>query len=188
MKEYNKPKHVFLLAGLSESGKSYAGKFFDDHGIRRLKYVKLFAHEILQQKPDINPYQLLDNSTETDEEQAQRATRSLFQICESENILYCSIESMVKPSTTIAFKQAIGTNRVSVVYFDIEQEIRLHRQMGRENVDYETARKIMLPRDEKKIQFGTPKIKDIADIVIDNSGTIEELNQKLRGLMNEYCI
>lgn len=142
---------------------------------------------MLKQQPNINPYELLDDSIETEQEQALKAAESLFQICEEENILYCSIESMVKPSTTMALKQAIGSNKVSVIYFDISQETRLKRQMCRESVDYKTARRIMIPRDERKIQFGTPEIKKIADIIIDNSGTKEELNQKLREIIKKYC-
>ena len=187
MGNYSKPKQVFLLAGLSESGKSYAGNFFDKKGVKRLKYVKLFAHEVLKHQPNINPYTLLDQSTMSEEEQARMAANSLVKICEAENILYCSIESMVKPSTTIAFKQIIGNDRVKIIYFDIDQEIRVHRQMDRENVDYETARRIMLPRDEKKIQFGTLDIKRIADISINNSGTKDELDQKLLELIDKYC-
>ena len=187
MRDYSKPRQVFILAGLSESGKSYAGMFFDKRGVKRLKYVKLFAREQLKENPEINPYKLLEQSDLPEEEQVQRAVRSLKDICESEDIPYCSIESMVKPSTAIALKKAIGEDKVKIIYFEIDEEIRLHRQMERESVDYEVAKRIMLPRDQKKIIFGTTKIKEIADIVIDNSGTKDDLNQKLLKLIDKYC-
>jgi len=181
------PKQVFLLAGLSESGKSYAGMFFDERGVKRLKYARLFAHNELNQDPKINPYQILEQTSMPEDDQIRLAIASLKEICEAEGIFFCSIESMVKPSTTIKLREAMGPNVVRVIYFDVDEETRLQRQMGRENVDYETAQKIMLPRDRKKIQFGTPEIKNIADVIINNNGTKEELNQRLVELIKEYC-
>lgn len=100
---------------------------------------------------------------------------------------YCAIESLYDPSLADALKQAFGQDAV-IVFVDIPQEVRLQRQIIRRNLSsIEAAERHLLPRDENKVRWGARKIKDKADVVVDNSGSIQDLYQQVDKMMEEYC-
>jgi dephospho-CoA kinase len=94
-----------------------------------------------------------------------------------------SIESLYGGGLGPYLKQKLGQH-FCIVFLDIPLEVRLVRQMQRENLpDIESAKKQILPRDEVKERSGIPALKEIADEVIDNSGTLEELYRKIDQLV-----
>ena len=49
------------------------------------------------------------------------------------------------------------------------------------------ARKLMLPRDQIKKEWGVPAIADVADVIIDNSGSMENLTRIADAMIARYC-
>jgi len=77
---------------------------------------------------------------------------------------------------------------VTIVYVDIPLETRLERQIAREGLSSrKEAETMLLPRDAKKERWGVLKIKEIADEVVENFGTVQELREKGDNLIKEYC-
>ena len=74
-----------------------------------------------------------------------------------------------------------------LTYVDIPEETRIVRQMQRKNLSsIEEARKLIQERDKVKAASGIPKMKEIADIVIDNSGTLEDLYESIDNIILRY--
>jgi cytidylate kinase len=169
---------------MSECGKSTVGKYLDSCGILRLKIVRLFErvrdkwspqselYQFTGEEERRNPYALCDAFL--DELLAEMETRKAS---------IASIESLYGGFLGPYLKHRMG-NRFHIVYIDIPLEVRLQRQMRREGLaTVEEAKRILLPRDEVKADSGIPALKDIADEVIDNSGTMEDLYRAIDELI-----
>ena len=180
-------KMIFALTGMSECGKSTVGKYLDSRGIKRLKIVKLFErvherlspyedfHEFLRHQEEYNPYALWDAFIE-----------ELLKEMEKSDTNAASIESLYGGGLGPYLKQELGRH-FCLMFIDIPFEIRLCRQMQRENLsDLESARGFLLPRDEIKEKSGIPALKEIADEVVDNSGTLEDLTCEIDSIIKKY--
>lgn len=180
-------KTVFALTGMSECGKSTVGKYLHSKGVARLKIVKLFEkvrdkrapHEELyafvRQQEERDPYALWDAFID-----------ELVAEMDCLNTSAVSIESLYGGGLGPYLKQRLG-RYFCIVFVDIPLEVRLVRQMQRENLsDMESAREYLLPRDEIKDKSGIPALKEIADEVVDNSGTLEELYRKIDQLVQRH--
>jgi nucleoside-diphosphate kinase len=180
-------KMVFALTGMSECGKSTVGKYLDSKGIARLKIVKLFERVRDKWSPDEELYAFVRRQEERDPYALWDAfIDELLIEMDRLNTNAVSIESLYGGGLGPYLKQKLGRH-FCIVFLDISLEVRLIRQMRRENLpDIESAKKHILPRDEIKERSGIPALKKIADEVIDNSGTIEELYQKIDQLVQRY--
>lgn len=180
-------KMVFALTGMSECGKSTVGKYLDSKGVHRLKIVKLFErirdkwspdeelYTFLKQWEGSDPYALWDAFI--DELLAEME-------CLATNAV--SVESLYGGGLGPYLKQRLGPH-FCIIFIDIPIQVRLHRQIQRENLpDIESARKILLPRDEVKEKSGIPALKEIAGEMVDNSGTLEELYRAIDQIVNKH--
>jgi len=186
-KDLFRDKMIFALTGMSECGKSTVGKYLDSHGIPRLKIVRFFErvrdkwspqsklYQFTSEEERRNPYALWDAFL--DELLAEIKTREVSQV---------SIESLYGGPFGPYLKHRMG-DRFRIIYIDIALKIRLQRQMQREGLaTIKEAKKILLPRDQIKANSGIPALKDIADEVINNSGTVESLHRAIDKLIIRY--
>ena len=180
-------KMIFALTGMSECGKSTVGKYLDSKGVSRLKIVKLFErvrdkwfpdeelYVFLKQQEGRDPYALWDAFIDKVIDEMERLGTNA-----------ASIESLYGGGLGPYLKQKLGRH-FCIVFVDIPLEIRLRRQMQRENLpDIESARKYILPRDEIKEKSGIPLLKEISGEIIDNSGTLEELYRIVDRIVKKY--
>lgn len=68
----------------------------------------------------------------------------------------------LRASTTrglgVHLRERLGPDKVVIVYVDMDENIRLQRQMIRQNLtSLDEARKLMLPRDQIKREWGFPQ-------------------------------
>lgn len=60
--------------------------------------------------------------------------------------------------------------------------------MIRQNLtSLDEARKLMLPRDQIKGEWGVPAIADVADVIINNSGLMEGLTKIADAMIVKHC-
>jgi len=180
------PERVLLLAGLSESGKSSAGRFLNDRGFRRIKFVKLLAAEALRNNSTLDPYDYCMQLDIDEDSKAKIFVQELLRKSQKENIRFCVVESMIRPDTAQAIKNLLGEKRALIVYIDVSEATRLCRQMVREHIDLAKAKKLMLPRDATKKSHGANHIKEIADVIIDNEGSLDSFKNQLSELVRKY--
>ena len=180
-------KTVFALTGMSECGKSTVGKYLDSKGVSRLKIVRLFERVHDKWSPDEELYTFLKRQEERDPYALWDAfIDELMDEMERRHINAASIESLYGGGLGPYLKQKLG-HHFCIVFVDIPLEVRLGRQMQRENLpDIESARRYLLPRDEVKEKSGIPALKEIAGEVVDNSGTLDELYRKIDQIVAEH--
>jgi len=180
-------KVVFALTGMSECGKSTVGKYLDSKGIARLKIVKLFEKVRDKWSPSEELYAFLRQQEERDSYALWDAfIDELMTEMDRLNTNAVSIESLYGGGLGPYLRQKLGRH-FCIVFLDISLEVRLVRQMQRENLpDTESARKHILPRDEVKERSGIPALKEIAGEVVDNSGTLDELYRKIDQLVQRH--
>lgn len=178
-------KKIFLIGGLSESGKSTVGKYLDSKGIKRLKFVT-YLKRIMEAEGAQGDFQEWNEKTE--KERPGWLWKKFIDEFEKEltesGIEKCCVESLYNPRFGEFLKRNMKDD-VKIVYVDIPQEIRLERQVIRQNLaSLEEAAKLLVPRDIRKEEWGGSKVKDIADFVIDNSDSVEELYRKIEEIIN----
>lgn len=182
-------KKVFLIGGMSESGKSTVGRYFISKGIKRLKFVT-YLRRVMEKEGATGDFQEWNDRTEVTRRGWlwDRFIEEFEIALKEEKIKYCCVESLYRPEFGQFVKTRLGEDKVIIVYVDIPLEIRLQRQIIRQNLSsLDEAKKYLLPRDAKKEEWGTPRIKEIADVVLDNSGTINELYKQIEEMIKKYC-
>lgn len=180
---------IFLIGGMSESGKSTVGRYLESRGINRLKFVT-YLRKVMEKEGAVGDFQAWNDQMELEKRDWlwQRFVEELEVGLREETITHCCIESLYRCEFGEFIRKTIGVNDVIIVYVDIPLDIRLQRQVSRQNLSsLDKAREYLLPRDAKKEAWGTPTIKSIADLVLDNSGTIDELYKSIDRMVKKYC-
>lgn len=152
---------VVGLGGMSESGKSTAGGWF----ARRHGFVRLKIGYLMQQAAITHglgdPY-LQDETT-----QAELLVDALDRYASAHYFHDgISIESLHRHHATDALKVLLGSD-LTIAYVETSQRVRAERgQAGAADI---------AARDAVKHQRGADRVRDIADVVIDNGGTVLDL-------------
>jgi hypothetical protein len=152
---------LWVLGGMSESGKSTFGELLrDEHGVTRLKIGYLL--EVATLRAGItDPYE-----SWSEREQAERLTEEILRFAETTKSRTISLESAHRFEATEHLKHVWG-DRCQIVYVDADAAVRATRA-----TEPETR---LRSRDATKSERGADRIADIADHVIDNSGSMSAL-------------
>ena len=188
LEEYS-VKKVFIIGGMSESGKSTFGRYLDQYGVKRLKII-FFLKRVMERegmKGDFVNWNAWNMKVKP--EWVFRVFADEFILwTQEQGIEFCCLESLYNPGLAVHLRERLGQDRMVVIYVDMDEKIRLQRQMIRQNLtSLEDARQLMLPRDQMKREWGVPAIANISDVIIDNSGTIEDLIKIADANIVKHC-
>ena len=158
----SRPDRLWVLAGLSECGKSTVGDLLRvEHGTTRLKIGYLLDVAAARAGLD-DPYTYWDEAS-----QAEALTEEVLRFCaRNPGNARISVESAHRLAATRHLQRIWGED-CHVIYIDADSTVR----MARSEEDIESTRS----RDQTKQDRGAHQIADIADWRIDNCGGLADL-------------
>ena len=182
-------KKVFIIGGMSESGKSTLGRYLDQRGIKRLKITFFLKHAMGREGAKGDFVEWNNQNMKGRPEWVFRTFVDEFILWSTDQgIELCCLESLYTPGLAVHLRERLGPDKVVIVYVDMDENIRLQRQMIRQNLaSLDEARQLMLPRDQIKREWGVPAIADVADIIIDNSGSMDNLMEIADAMIARHC-
>jgi len=144
---------VVGFGGLSECGKSSFADHLRRRGFYRLKlryFIEIVEARGEEATPEMVAYELL-----------HFCQRHYY-------VTEYTVESLHDPYMPAFLKLLLG-NRMQVVYLDADEETRVSRAKTEMGVEEEKARTEVQAKDRVKLSRGALKVRDIADLVFDNS-------------------
>lgn len=100
-------------------------------------------------------------------------------IYRKEYLKFKDIKEIVIFDVPLLFEVKLEKYCDKVIVVDIDPEVQIERIRKRDNIDIGLIKKIIgtqIPRENRNLK---------ADIVVENNGTLEELKQKIREIINE---
>ena len=161
-------ERLWVLAGLSESGKSTVGELLrDEHGVTRLK-IGYMLEVAARRHGVVDPYQWAET------EQAEYLSDELLRFAAAHKVRALSLESAHRFVATRHLKRVWGQH-CQVVYLDAPEDVRVSRA----GIPESTVR----ARDAIKTQRGAARIAGIADHVLDNTRPLSALKLQVNELV-----
>ena len=181
-------KGLFSLGELSEIGKSAAEIYFDSIGIKRMKIIAVEKEMMIERN-----YQFTGHPSEQDftnlyakdtEKVFKEFLYRLIGKMQEENIHYASIESLYRSELGVYLKKELGSKMMNI-YIEAPLEVRAQREYKKQTIDngknftFEQIIERTKKKDQFKIKHGALKVKDIADIIVNNDSFVENEKQYL---------
>lgn len=181
-------KGMFSLGGLSECGKSAAGIYFDSIGIKRMKIIAIEKEMMIERN-----YQFTGHPSEQDftnlyakdtEKVFKEFLYRLIGKMQEENIHYASIESLYRSELGVYLKKELSPKMMNI-YVEAPLEVRAQREYKKQTIDngenftFDEIVGRTKRKDQFKIKHGALKVKDIADIIVNNDSFVENEKQYL---------
>ncbi|TQF01940.1 DUF4254 domain-containing protein [Kitasatospora acidiphila] len=152
---------VVAFGGLSECGKSTSARYLVDfHGAQRLKIGYLLQQGALRRGLS-DPYQL------SAARQAELLLEELNRFAEGHrDVRLFTIESVHDDASIAELKELMG-DVLQIVYLDVPFDVRATRSG--------TCPQAVAAKDEVKLSRGAHRVLEVADFVLDNTGSVLDL-------------
>jgi hypothetical protein len=170
--EFSETPILFLLSGKSESGKSHWGKRFVEQKYgSRVKILKL-VHD---QWPEEDPNDVLSSITTPEDPRIHTLAESFANLLQKQQTPLAVVETLKHPEI-VSFLTASNHIRAVSVFLEPDFDLRVQREALSKDIPVEEATALAIQKDQQKAVLGNERIRDIADIYIQNNGDIATYN------------
>lgn len=178
---------LFSLGGMSECGKSHAGRYFDANGVRRIKIGRVLAEVGSDLGLDTTAPEFTERLYDEHADTALLAfLKRVAEEMRREGVERASLESMYRGQLATWLKGQLGERMVNI-FIEAPLELRIERErLKRPGSERESVAAEVWAKDESKRQRGVPNLRAIADLVIDNSGSAEEYERELDRILRDF--
>lgn len=178
---------MFSLGGLSECGKTSAGLYLQRIGVKRMKIIQI-EREMMEERG----YDLSDGMKEHHfdelyavniEDVFREFLYRLITKLQAEGIKFASIESLYRAELGAFLKKELGSRMINI-FIDAPAEVRAERELQKinkkaasENRSKATLKEVIdrtRQKDAFKLRHGADRVKDIANIIINNDSLISK--------------
>ena len=177
---------LFALGGMSECGKSHAGQRFDSAGVRRIKIARILADIGRERGMDLGA---ADFTGQLHEDLGDEVVTYFLDKVEAEMREYgavrASIESLYRRSLADGIRERLG-DRFVVLFIDAPFDLRVERELIAKGGDRATLSAATRAKDHWKMDRGARDIREIADVIVDNSGTAQQYDATLDQLLRDH--
>ncbi len=175
---------ILAFVGMPASGKSEAASVLRDKGITVINMGDVIREEVMRRgmKPtDANTGGIGTEMRENEgsDAVAKRCIPKIKTIKE----YFIGIDGVRSVYEVERFKGTFGSD-FTLVSVDSPLELRFERVLSRKRSDDMQDISDLQIRDERELGWGMGEAMKIADVVIENNGTLEEFREKITALMD----
>jgi hypothetical protein len=186
------PNMALMLSGLSECGKTSAGKYLDSIGVKRLKFDKIASQKAIidflyNDIPSLNSNNVVQDLLYSEGYRlGETFADSLTTIANKDNIAFCSVDSLTNPDVLSSIRDRMS-DRTRLLFIDASEEARALRLGETNKISFRDALAEIRRRDKMVVKERVNEIKNMADIVISNEGSVDGLYNSLKDAARLYC-
>lgn len=176
----DKSKQIIAIGGLSESGKSSTGKMLMNNlNIPNFKFN--YVNDNIKRRYNIDG-DLFDNDEKIISILVIDEISNIFQRMYYWNMI--SFESLHNYKLTSNMKKIVPNN-FNIVYLKTDKSKRINRNAYEMNIDIGDSKDIVDKKDNVKMKRGAAKIEQIADYVINNDYSVENLEKMIYNMISD---
>ncbi|MGM0123644.1 hypothetical protein IGI37_001016 [Enterococcus sp. AZ194] len=173
---------IIGLGGLSESGKSYSGRYLSEKyfvpKVKIVKYIEGFRSRYFQDELNLEDFHryLYDKPSDFTDFFLDKMINLLYE--EYGHYPFIVIESLHDPFLGEYFKRKLKNDFI-IIYLEATLENRIARESIKTGKNVSEVRNLTYEKDILKVSHGALEYKKISDYTIENDKTQEVLNQEL---------
>jgi dephospho-CoA kinase len=176
---------VVAFTGMPGAGKSEAVRVARDMGAQVLRMGDAVWTEVKERGLPLEASVVGRVASEMRESHGADvwARRTIEAVDRSADIVV--IDGLRTRAELATFREALGGDFV-LVLIDCPDEVRLERVTARARDDDTLSREAFFERDERELGWGLGAVLEAADVVIDNTGSVEELHGRVRTILEGH--
>ncbi|ATZ61437.2 MAG: AAA family ATPase [Methanosarcinales archaeon Met12] len=174
------------FVGMPASGKTEAAKVLQCHGIPIIRMGDVVRAEVKARGLDITEENVGRVADELRKNEGMDAVAkrciSLISKTPPSNCDTVVIDGIRGIAEVKAYEKAFG-NRFILIAIEASQKIRFNRAMARKREDDVSNWESFKQKDERELRWGLTEAMNIADISLDNDGTLEEFKKQAKSIL-----
>lgn len=178
---------IIALGGLSESGKSYSGKYLENqYSIPRIKivnYIEKYRKQYFNEEINLEDFHryLYDNPNKLTEFFLDKFIYELNQ--NYSDYPFIVIESLRDPFLGEYLKKVLKNDFI-IIYLETSLEKRVLRESLKTGLNSSKVNLMVYEKDITKVEQGALKYKQLADYIIENNYSVDKLNLTLNNIVS----
>ena len=174
---------ILAFVGMPASGKSEAASVLRRKGITVINMGDVIREEVVRRGLEATDANTGGVGTDLREKEGRDAVakRCIPKIREADEA-FIGIDGVRSVSEVERFKEAFGSD-FTLVSVDCPLKIRFERVLARKRSDDMKDISELKVRDDRELGWGMGEAMGIADVVVENNGTLEEFVTKVTALV-----